>query len=108
MKVLKQQPDETLEEYMEKCQQLATNARGVTNPEMTEQLAVDAFLHGLLDTEAAYSALDKEPTNLDEALELTKQVMHNCKALSGNHSKTVRMVSFAEEEDKEEKKIRVV
>lgn len=75
---------------------------------MMEQSAMDAFFHGLLDTEAAYSALDKEPTNLDEALELTKWAMHNCKALLGNCSKTVRMVSFAEEEDKEEKKIRVV
>ena len=108
LKVLKQQPDESLEEYAEKCQQLATDAWGATNLKMTEHSAMDAFLHGLIDTEAAYSALEKEPANLDEALELTKQAMHNCRALLGNHSKNVRMVSFAEEEEKEEKKIRVV
>ena len=33
LKVLKQQPDESLEEYAEKCQQLATDAWGATNPE---------------------------------------------------------------------------
>ena len=69
---------------------------------------MDAFLHGLIDTEAAYSALDKEPANLDEALELTKRAMHNRWALLGNHGKNVRTVSFAEEEEREEKKIRVV
>ena len=108
LKVLKQQPNESLEEYVEKCQRLATDAWGATNPEMTEHSAVDAFLYGLIDTEAAYSALDKEQANLDEALELTKRVMHNHWALLGNRSKNVRMVSFAEEEEKEEKKIRVV
>ena len=108
LKVLKQQPDESLEEYAEKCQQLATDAWGATNPEMTEHSVMDAFLHGLIDAEAAYSALDKEPANLDEALELTKRAMLNRRALLGNRSKNVRMVSFAEEEEKEEKKIRVV
>ena len=108
LKVLKQQPEESLEEYAEKCQQLATDAWGATNPEMTEHSAMDAFLHGLIDTEAAYSTLDKEPANLDEALELTKRAMHNRRALLGNRSKNVRMVSFAEEEEKEEKKIRIV
>ena len=108
LKVLKQQPEESLEEYAEKCQQLATDAWGATNPEMTEHSAMDAFLHGLIDTEAAYSALDKEPANLDEALELTKWAMHNRRALLGNRGKNVRMVSFAEEEEREEKKIRVV
>ena len=108
LKVLKQQPEETLEEFAEKCQQLATDAWGATNPEMTEHSALDAFLHGLLDTEAAYSALDKEPANLDEALEFTKRVMHNRKALLGNRGKTVWTVSFAEGDSKEEKQIRVV
>ena len=108
LKVLKQQPDESLEEYAEKCQQLATDAWGATNPEITEHLVKDAFLHGLIDPEAAYSALEKEPANLDEALELTKWAMHNRQALLGSRSKHVRMVSFAKEEEKEEKKIRVV
>ena len=108
LKVLKQQPEETLEEFAEKCQQLATDAWGATNPEMTEQSALDAFLHGLLDTEAAYSALDKEPANLDEALEFTKRAMHNLKALLGNRGRTVRTVSFAEGDTTEEKQIRVV
>ena len=105
LKVLKQQPDESLEEYAEKCQQLATDAWGATNPEMTEHSAMDAFLHGLIDTEAAYSALDKEPANLDEALELTKWAMHNRRALLGNRGKNVRMVSFAEEEERRKRKL---
>ena len=93
---------------MEKCQQLTTDAWGATHPEMTEHSVMDAFLHGLIDTEAAYSALDKEPANLDEALELTKRAMHNRWALLGNRGNNVRTVSFAEEEEREEKKIRVV
>ena len=108
LKVLKQQPEETMEEFATKCQQLATDAWGATNLEMMEQSALDAFLHGLLDTEAAYSALDKEPTDLDQTLEFTKCTMHNNKVLLGNCGKTVCTVSFAEGDTTEEKQIRVV
>ena len=33
------------------------------NQDMADQSAMDAFLHGVLDTESAYSAMDKKPSN---------------------------------------------
>ena len=39
---------------------------------MADQSAMDAFLHGVLDTESAYSAMDKNPATVDEALDLVK------------------------------------
>ena len=50
---------------------------------MADRSAMDAFLHGVLDTESAYSAMDKNPATVDDALDLVKRALHNQKALFG-------------------------
>ena len=39
---------------------------------MADRSAMDAFLHRVLDTESAHSAMDKNPATVDEALDLVK------------------------------------
>ena len=109
LKVVKQKADEPLEGFAEQCQSLANDAWAEDNQDMADRSAMDAFLHGVLDTESAYSAMDKNPATMDEALDLVKQVLHNWKALFGAQAKTIRNVSFmGENEGVEERHIHVV
>ena len=76
---------------------------------MANCAAMDAFLHGVMDTESAYSAMDKNPANTDEALDYVKYVMHNHKALFGDRTKTIHNVTFMEDDEGvEERHIRIV
>ena len=81
--MVKQKAEEPLEESAECCQSLANDAWGDDNQDMANHAAIDVFLHGVMDTKSAYSAMDKNPANTDEALDYVKCVMHNCKALFG-------------------------
>ena len=75
---------------------------------MVNHAATDAFLHGVMDTESAYSAMDKNPANIDEALEYVKHVMHNCKPLFGAHI-TIQNTTFMEDDEGvEERHIRIM
>ena len=107
LKVVKQKAEEPLEEFAERCQSLAYDAWGDDNLDMVNRAAVDAFLHGVMDTKSAYSAMDKNPANTDEALDYVKCVMHNCKALFGACTKTIQNVTFTGDEGVE-RHIRIV
>ena len=107
--MVKQKADEPLEEFAERCQSLANDAWADDNQDMADRSAMDAFLHGVLDTESAYSAMDKNPATVDEALDIVKRALHNWKALFGAQAKTIHNVSFMEEnEGVEERHIHVV
>ena len=97
--MVKQKAEELLEEFAECCQSLANDIWGDDNQDMANCAAMDAFLHGVMDTKSAYTAMDKNPANTDEALDYVKCVMQNCKALFGAHTKTIRNVTFAEDDE---------
>ena len=66
--------------------------------DVTELAAVEAFLGGVLETEAAFSVMEKDPHTIDEALELLKKAVHSRKSLSCrlcNTQQTARTISFA-------------
>lgn len=84
LKVVKIAPEETLEEFAERTQRLASDAWGDENAGMVELTAKEAFLHGQLDTDAAWSAMQKEPDSLDEALQFVKMAIHDKKSLLAN------------------------
>ena len=107
--MVKQKAEEPLEEFAECCQSLANDAWGDDNQDMADHAAMDAFLHGVLDTESAYNAMDKNPANTDETLDYVKHTMHNRKALFGAHTKTIQNVTFVEDDGGvEERYIRIV
>ena len=97
--MVKQKADEPLEEFAERCRSLANDAWTEDNQDMADRSAMDVFLHGVLDTESAYSAMDKNPATVDEALDLVKRALHNWKALFGVRAKTICNVSFMEENE---------
>ena len=85
--MVKQKADEPLEEFAERCQSLANDTWAEDNQDMAAQSAMDAFLHGVLDTESAYSAMDKNP------LDLVKRALHIQKALFGHRLKPFIMLA---------------
>ena len=74
-----------------------------TSIETANQVAQEAFLHGVQDKEAALITMNQSPTTLDEALETLKKVIHDKRSLAGRgkaaSTKVVRNVSFGDQED---------
>ena len=74
-----------------------------TSIEMANQVAQEAFLHGIQDKEAALITMNRSPANLDEALETLKKIIHDKWSLAGRgkaaSTKVVRNVSFSDQKD---------
>ena len=81
LQTIRQNVDERLEEWAERCQQCAYDAWGNISPEVAELAAVEAFLGGVLETEAAISIMEKGPQTVDEALEMLRKAVHGRKSL---------------------------
>ena len=72
---LKQNEDELLEEFAERTHSLATDGYPATASDTVETIATDAFLKGCSDKRAALTAMDKQPVNLDGALQMMKTIL---------------------------------
>ena len=81
LQTIRQKVDERLEEWAEHCQQCAYDAWGNISSEVAELAAMEAFLEGVLETEAAFSVMGKDPQTVDEALEMLKKAIHGRKSL---------------------------
>ena len=66
LQTIHQNTEEALEEWAECCQQCAYDAWGKISPEVAEQAAIEAFLGGVMETEAAFTVLEKDPPTVDE------------------------------------------
>ena len=87
-----------MEEWVEHCQRFAYDAWGDINVEVAELAAFETFCTGALDSEAVLPVLEKDPSILDDALELLKRSVHNHHSVntrSRSSQKTVHSVSFA-------------
>ena len=99
---LKQEVDETLEEFAERTLVLATEGFPGAQPAMIETLAADAFLKGCREPLAALTAMNQNPATLDEALQLVKATVHNQNVLMGDRttrSKLRQVLRFEDDED---------
>ena len=81
LQTIRQKVDERLEEWAERCQQCAYDAWGNISSEVAELAAVEVFLGGVLETEAAISIMEKGPQTVDEALEMLRKAVHGRKCL---------------------------
>ena len=77
MAVLTQKPDEELEEFAEHALWLAMDAWSATSVDTANQVAQEAFLHGVQDKEAALITMNQSPENLDSTLTILKRVIHD-------------------------------
>ena len=72
LQALHQDIDESMEEWAEHCQRFAYDAWGDINVEVAELAAVETFCTGALDSEVVLPVLEKDPSTLDDALEMLK------------------------------------
>ena len=84
---LKQNEDESLEEFAERMHSLATDEYPATVGDMVETIATDGFLKGCSNKQATLTAIDKQPVNLHSALQMMKIESSNQCVLLGEHFK---------------------
>lgn len=92
----RQNPDETLEEYAKRAQELSTDGYPESPDTFIQILATDAFLKGCMDKKAALTAMDKDPDNLDLALQYVKSALTNQRVIMGpkKMDTSVKTVTF--------------
>lgn len=56
---IKQNPEESIDEFAERVQELATDGYNEASENIAEMMTVDAFLKGLSDKQVALSAMEK-------------------------------------------------
>ena len=95
---VRQMMEESIEEYAERVQELATDGYADATEEIVEFMAVDAFLKSCNDKKAALSAMDKNPTRIDQALQYVKSSIHSQRILLGYKKPEVRKVQFEDED----------
>jgi histone H3/H4 len=80
---LRQLPEELLEEYAERAQDLAVDGFPATSDDFIQIVATDAFLKGCHDKRATLTAMDQDPENLVRAVQFVKSVMTNQRVIWG-------------------------
>ena len=82
LQALHQEVNESMEEWAEHCQRFAYDAWGDINVEVAELAAVKTFCTGALDSEVVLPVLEKDPSTLDDALEMLKRSVHNHRSVN--------------------------
>ena len=74
---LQQKDDEELEEFAEHALCISTDAWGDVSAEIATVVAKEAFIHRVLDKDAAFITMSQNPETLDDALAMQKHVIHD-------------------------------
>ena len=69
--------EESLEEYAEHAQDLAVDGFPGTSADFIQIVATDAFIKECHDKRATFTAMNKDPENLDRAVQVVKSAMTN-------------------------------
>lgn len=94
---VKQTIEESIEDYAERVQEMATEGYVEASEDIVEMMATEAFLRDCQNNQAALLAMDKDPKRIDLALQYVKSAIHNRKVLLGQKKTEVRKVQFQEE-----------
>ena len=80
---LKQEPDKTLEGFMQQVLNVATDGYGDFETSVLQQMATEAFLRGCKNKESSSLVLIYTPKTIQEASQRLKTIVANKKALEG-------------------------
>ena len=83
LNTLKQEPDETLEGFMQQVLNVATDGYGDLETTVLQQMAIEAFLRWCRNKESASLVLISTPKTIQEACQRLKTIVANKKALEG-------------------------
>ena len=92
LQAVKQEVDEEIEAFGERCIALARDGHPSSSEEMVQQMAVDAFLRGCNDRQAAVLAGEKDLSTIREAIQSVKHSVANAKFLGGDRDKKIRAI----------------
>ena len=107
---IKQDPDDSIEEFADKVQEMTTDGYPDTPDNCRQTVAIDAFLRGCQNKQAALTAMDKNPLTLDDAIQHMKSAITNQRLILGAKKTEVKRVKFetCDEESEEEGEISTV
>jgi len=108
---IKQGYEESLEEFADKIQELATDGYPNSPDSFIHIVAVDSFLRGCVEKKEALVAMDKNPNSLEQATQYMKSAITNQKMILGSKkSNEIKRVTFEELDhlDEPESKVRAV
>ena len=94
----KQSDDETLEVYMQRILSIATDGFGDFDNAVMQQIAIEAFLRGCQNKEAASFILVSTPSTIQDACRKMKMFIANKKAVDGNKCSFQESLFTAQEE----------
>ncbi|XP_061177795.1 trichohyalin-like [Saccostrea echinata] len=105
---IKQNPEETIEEFAERIEELAAEGYPETPEFFKNTITVDAFLRGCTEKRAALVTLAKDPQTLDQAINYMKISITNQKLIMGPKKET-KNVTFEnmKSDDSPSKDIRI-
>ena len=100
---LREFPEESLEKYAERAQELTTDGYPGTPDSFIQIVTTGGFLKGCSDRKAALTAMDKDPTDQDTALQYVKSAVTNQRVILGIKKPDigVKGVIFQESDTKE-------
>lgn len=111
---VKQGSEETVEEFADKVLEMTTDGYPDTPEDCRQTVAIDAFLRGCYNKQAALIAMDKNPLTLDMATQYMKTAVTNQKLILGVRKSETRRVKFesseseSEDDDENISKVRAV
>ena len=94
----KQTDDETIEAYMQRVLNIASDGYGEYDFKVMQQMAIEAFLRGCHHKEAASFVMVANPSTIQEACQKIKLVMASRKAIAGNKVSFQEKLFTAQEE----------
>lgn len=99
---VKQGSEETVEEFADKVLEMTTDGYPDTPEDCRQTVAIDAFLRGCYNKQAALIAMDKNPLTLDMATQYMKTAVTNQKLILGVRKSETRRVKFESSESESE------
>ena len=95
------QGDKSEEDFHQECHFLALDGFPNADEKTIDEIAIEAFTHGLNDKKAAEKALDKRPRDYHHCLELVKEAIDTHNALYSNQRRNVRTTHFDDQPGEE-------
>ena len=99
---IKQDPEESVEEFADKVQDMTADGYPDTPENCKQTVAIDVFLRGCTNKQAALIAMDKNPATLDIAIQYIKSAITNQKLILGARKCEARRVKFESSESENE------
>ena len=104
---LRQNVEEPLEDFVKRTRMLVSSAYRDCSIEMVNHMSMEAFRRGVKDRAALNTALNRNPTNLDEMYQYMLEATHNSKVAFGGKP-GIRELSQQWDESEAKKQKRVV